>query len=82
MIRYLTAEPSGQCLLLLNLGKDLAVGVVAEPLLAPPRGHRWQLIWSSEHPDYDGAGQPSIDLNKYSTLPGDSALVFASEAVA
>ncbi len=82
LIRYLTTEPSGQCLLLVNLGKDIAVGVVAEPLLAPPRGHRWQLIWSSEHPDYGGAGQPSIDLNKYSTLPGDSALVFASEAVA
>lgn len=82
LIRYLTEAPSEQCLLLVNLGKDLAIGVVAEPLLAPPRGHRWRLIWSSEHPDYDGAGRPPVDLHKYWSLPGDSALVFASEAVA
>jgi maltooligosyltrehalose trehalohydrolase len=81
LIRYLTTEPSDQCLLLVNLGKDIGMAVVAEPLLAPPRGHRWQLIWSSEHPDYDGAGRPSIDLARYWILPGDSAVLFVSEAV-
>ena len=34
-----------------------------EPLLAPPEGHDWELLWSSEHPAYGGNGaqHPSPD---------------------
>jgi len=35
-------------LLLVNLGADLTLEVAAEPLLAPPKNCRWQLLWSSE----------------------------------
>ena len=34
--------------LLVNLGADLHLAAVAEPLLAPPRGMRWDVLWSSE----------------------------------
>ncbi|HEY8133603.1 MAG TPA: malto-oligosyltrehalose trehalohydrolase, partial [Thermoanaerobaculia bacterium] len=35
-------------LLLVNLGGHLTLEVAPEPLLAPPKGCRWQLLWSSE----------------------------------
>jgi len=80
LIRYITPDPAGHRLLLLNLGRDLHVGVVAEPLLAPADGHRWALAWSSEHPDYDGAGRRTMDPEQFWIMPGDCALVLRSEA--
>jgi maltooligosyltrehalose trehalohydrolase len=79
LVRYITPDPAGHRLLLLNLGRDLQIGVVAEPLLAPIDGHRWSVIWSSEHPDYDGAGRRPIDPEQFWILPSDCALVLASE---
>ena len=43
-------------LLLVNLGPDLRLEVVPEPLLAPPPDHHWRVIWSSEDPRYGGGG--------------------------
>jgi len=51
---------------------------VAEPLLAPPKGNRWTLAWSSENPAYDGAGQRPTDPEKFWILPSDTALVFST----
>ncbi|MET3925593.1 alpha-amylase family glycosyl hydrolase [Devosia sp. 2618] len=79
LIRYLTPAPAGHRLLLVNLGRDLQIGVVAEPLLAPPRGHKWSPVWSSEHPDYDGAGRRPFDPAQFWILPGDTALLLKSE---
>ncbi|RYG30911.1 MAG: DUF3459 domain-containing protein, partial [Burkholderiales bacterium] len=79
LIRYLTPEPSGHRLLLVNVGRDLPMSVTAEPLLAPPDGHRWAAVWSSEHPDYDGAGRRPVDPEHFWILPGDSALLLRSE---
>lgn len=79
LIRYFTPDPAGHRLLLLNLGRDLQIGVAAEPLLAPPDGRRWTVGWSSEHPDYDGAGRRQIDPQRFWILPSDCALVFHSE---
>lgn len=79
LLRYLTPDPAGHRLLLLNLGRDLQLGVMAEPLLAPPAGQHWVVAWSSEHPDYDGAGRRPIDLAQFWILPSDCALVLRSE---
>jgi maltooligosyltrehalose trehalohydrolase len=46
-------------LLIVNLGRDLTFSPAPEPLLAPPAGARWEVIWSSEDPDYGGNGSPS-----------------------
>jgi maltooligosyltrehalose trehalohydrolase len=40
-------------LLVANLGRDLALQPVPEPLLAPPEGMVWEMLWSSEDPRYD-----------------------------
>jgi maltooligosyltrehalose trehalohydrolase len=45
-------------LLLVNLGRDLALGGPSEPLLAPPVGGRWEVLWSSEESIYGGSGAP------------------------
>ncbi len=51
-------QPPGDRLLLVNLGADLVLVPVPEPLLAPPAGCRWQVLWSSEEPRYGGSGSP------------------------
>ncbi|WP_170926517.1 malto-oligosyltrehalose trehalohydrolase [Devosia lucknowensis] len=80
VIRVTTHDPSGHRLLLINLGRDHNMGVTAEPLLAPPPGHRWMPYWSSEHPDYGGAGRRPMDAAAYWILPADCTLVLKPQA--
>src|SRR5205823_5888657 len=54
-------EEHGDRLLLVNLGRDLHFDPAPEPLLAPPAGTRWHILWSSEHPRYGGQGTPALD---------------------
>ena len=51
-------ENGGDRLLLVNLGMDLDLTPVPEPLLAPLTGLRWEVLWSSEDPRYGGSGAP------------------------
>ena len=64
-------------LLLVNLGHDLELHRAPEPLLAPPEGRRWQLVWSSEDAKYGGEGTPPVERDGCWRLPGESAVVFA-----
>lgn len=48
--------PDADRLLLVNLGADLARPSIPEPLIAPPEGRPWAVLWSSEHPRYGGRG--------------------------
>ena len=41
-------------LVIVNLGVDLRLNPAPEPLLAPPDGATWQILWSSEDPRYGG----------------------------
>ena len=66
-------------LLLLNLGPDLHLSPMPEPLLAPPPGRRWNLVFSSESPDYGGGGTPPVEHGGIWSLPGHSALVFTAD---
>lgn len=66
---------AGDRLLIVNLGRDLHLQPVPEPLLAPPENGAWQLVWSSEDPKYRGSGQPGLDDAGPWTVPGHSALV-------
>ena len=45
-------------LLFVNLGRDLDLIPAPEPLLAPPDGACWEVVWSSEDPRYGGGGTP------------------------
>ncbi|MFC4314823.1 malto-oligosyltrehalose trehalohydrolase [Steroidobacter flavus] len=54
-LRWFDAD-HGDRLLIVNLGHELSNGSIAEPLLAPPRGSGWQVLWNSEAPEYGGLG--------------------------
>ena len=43
-------------LLIVNLGRDLHLERVADPLLAPPAGYAWHTAFSTEDPTYGGMG--------------------------
>ena len=49
-------RPGDDRLLLVNLGRDLRIEPATQPLLAPPEGGSWRVIWSSEDPRYGGSG--------------------------
>ncbi|MFH1116384.1 MAG: malto-oligosyltrehalose trehalohydrolase [Pseudomonadota bacterium] len=62
-------------LLVVNFGLDLHLDPAPEPLLAPPLGMRWQIIWSSENPKYGGSGTPPMDTPDNWYIPGHAAVV-------
>lgn len=64
-------------LLLVNLGAEVELDIAPEPLLAPPAGQSWRLLWSSEDPRYGGAGTP--ELREPWCLPAETTLVLAPE---
>ncbi len=77
-------------LLIVNLGCDLHLASVPEPLLAPPSlprspsgtnascvNRRWKTLWSSEDPRYGGFGTPDLDTDDEWRIPGESAVVLA-----
>ncbi len=72
---------NGDRLLLVNLGRDLHVDPSPEPLLAPLSGCCWNVIWSSEHPDYGGYGTYPPDTSDNWRVPGYSAVVLATELI-
>jgi maltooligosyltrehalose trehalohydrolase len=56
LLRYFSSEDTQQLdhLLLVNLGQTLKLEHVPEPLLAPPEGTHWKMIWNSERLRYGG----------------------------
>jgi maltooligosyltrehalose trehalohydrolase len=71
----LFGEAGHDRLLVVNLGPDLRLDVLPEPLLAPPDDARWELAWSSEHPRYGGGGVAAFDSDGPWRVPAQSALV-------
>jgi maltooligosyltrehalose trehalohydrolase len=69
------SERGDDRLLLVNLGIDLRLAPVPEPLLAPVEGHLWTQLWSSEDPAYGGCGTPRLEGNEGWWLPGQAAVV-------
>jgi len=61
-------------LLLVNFGVDLHLDPAPEPLLAPPEGWRWKVLWSSEDFRYGGSGTFPPDTRDNWRIPGNAAL--------
>jgi maltooligosyltrehalose trehalohydrolase len=76
-LRFFSAEGDDR-LLLVVLGRDLERASIAEPLLAPPEGRRWELAWSSEHPRYGGSGTPEIEHDGGWLVVGHSTVLLAA----
>jgi maltooligosyltrehalose trehalohydrolase len=74
VLRFFHQE--GDRLLVVNLGRDLDLSPAPEPLLAPPAGCRWEVVWASEDPRYGGGGAPSPEDEEGGwCLPGQAAIV-------
>jgi maltooligosyltrehalose trehalohydrolase len=75
VLRFFAEAAADDRLLVVNLGRDLPLATVAEPLLAPPEDHRWEVRWASEHPRYGGCGMPALAGDESWRLAGQSAVV-------
>jgi maltooligosyltrehalose trehalohydrolase len=73
-LRYFGKEGQTR-LMIINFGVDLFLKPAPEPLLAPPKGTRWEILWSSENPAYGGGGTPGLAANAPWRILGHSALV-------
>ena len=80
LLRFFADEPADERLLLVNLGADLPVASVPDPLFAPPAGTDWHLVWSSEDPMYGGGGRRRVETTRRFTLSANSAVVLAPGA--
>jgi maltooligosyltrehalose trehalohydrolase len=71
------ADGGDDRLLLVNLGRDLHLDPAPEPLLAPPQGMRWRILWSSEDPRYGGTGTSQLDSEDNWRIPGHAAVALS-----
>lgn len=79
LLRFLSDH--GERLIIVNLGTALEFSPAPEPLLAPPADASWQLLFSSEDPNYGGAGSaPVIDEGRLQ-LSARSTHVFTASPV-
>jgi maltooligosyltrehalose trehalohydrolase len=78
-LRYFQDDPARDRLLLVNLGVTIARPGVPEPLIAPPEGTGWRLLWSSEDPRYGGNGTPRPFDRARLAIPARAAIVVAPD---
>jgi maltooligosyltrehalose trehalohydrolase len=78
LLRFFGARGEDDRLLLVNLGRDLNLRSIPEPLAAPPAGHDWVQSWSSEEHKYGGGGRRAMDLTTRSVLSGEVAVLFTA----
>ena len=81
LLRFQGGE-KGDRLVLVNLGTDLEFRPAPEPLLAPPEGSGWDLLWSSETPLYGGDGVYLPETPGGWRIPGHAAVVLAPKKIA
>jgi maltooligosyltrehalose trehalohydrolase len=79
-VRWFTTDGSDR-LLIVNLGSDLALDILPEPLLAPPTEEsEWRRLWSSEDACYGGVGYAPLPRDDGSwRIPAESATLLAAE---
>ena len=73
LLRYFLGDQ--QRLLLINLGREMHLIPVPEPMLAPPWGCVWETLWTSEKLEFGGSGTPKLDTEKFWRLQGNAAVV-------
>ena len=76
VLRYFGVDGGDDHLVLVNFARDLQLDPAPEPLLAPPMGKRWQMIFTSEDPKYGGSGTAPVDTEQEGFfLPGRTTVV-------
>jgi maltooligosyltrehalose trehalohydrolase len=78
VLRYFS-EANDDRLFLVNFGESQVLHPVSEPLLAPPTGHKWATLWTSDSPRYGGAGSIALVTQEQWILPAESAVALRLE---
>jgi maltooligosyltrehalose trehalohydrolase len=82
LLRYLGEGREADRLLIVNLGSDVNVATLAQPLVAPPEGLEWSVLWCSEERRYGGSGvAPSAPPNRL-VATGYATTVFQPRSIA
>ncbi|HEY0705825.1 MAG TPA: malto-oligosyltrehalose trehalohydrolase [Polyangia bacterium] len=83
LVRFFDPNQDGRQdrLLLVNLGPTLPLVPAAEPLLAPPEGSQWQMIFSTDERGYGGPGTspPESETTGW-TIPAQAAVLLQPTA--
>jgi maltooligosyltrehalose trehalohydrolase len=80
VLRYFGREHENDHLVLVNFARDLQLDPAPEPLLAPPLGERWHMIFTSEDPKYGGGGTAPVDTEQEGWfIPGRTTVVLRPE---
>ena len=74
LLRYFSNEDDDR-LLLVNFGQRQVIDPASEPLLAPPSGHKWETLWTSESPRYSGPTSTATAANERWFLPAEAVVV-------
>ena len=74
VLRYFSDGNADDRLLVVNLGKRQTLAPIPEPLLAPPLGLEWDILWSSESIRYGGLGVTTVATQDAWTLPAEAAV--------
>ncbi|MDF2812931.1 MAG: treZ [Microvirga sp.] len=69
-------------MLVVNLGPELVLASPAIPLLAPPAGASWEIVFASEDPRYGGSGAPHPEIEQGWRLAGESAVLLRAAGAA
>jgi maltooligosyltrehalose trehalohydrolase len=77
-LRY-RGQGDGDRLLIVNLGVDLDLTPIPEPLLAPPTGCQWAEHWNSEAAQYGGSGRAPLRPSPAWHLAAESAVLLRPE---
>jgi maltooligosyltrehalose trehalohydrolase len=80
LLRFFGEQRTEDRLLLVNFGVDLHLDPAPEPLLAPPENMEWDVLWSSEAPQYGGSGVPPVDTVQNWMIPGHAAVLLKPAA--
>ena len=56
ILRFFGGDAAADRLLVVNLAPDLNLAALAQPLVAPPAGCQWSVLWCSQDLRYGGAG--------------------------
>lgn len=78
VLRY-AGNAGNDRLLIVNLGSDLDLTPVPEPLLAPPTGRHWEPQWSSEAVAYGGQGTPPLRPHSTWHIPAEAAVLLRAQ---
>ena len=81
VLRYFADEFENERLLLVNFGKQDLFSPAPEPLLAPPDNHEWEMMWTSEAPEYGGTGMLPVNHDEGWSIFAEAAVALAVQVV-